>query len=174
MKKEPPAPATCVEIAKGVTLARIREDQERAASDDVKALLEVIRERLYDPAFDVHELARLCSPRPETRWRFNDQLGLGLRAYIDSRRLETAFRLTREPGVRVSDIAAGLGFEDGEMFSKWFKRRTGLSPTKLQVSRGLLSAKRRELAAAVWRRALVGVLGEEDAAELVDSLRRMI
>lgn len=120
-----------VRTAKGNTEAHIREDQAEATAD-VAAVLEVIGRRLYEPAFGVDELARECPLDAEAVWRFNLQTGLHPRAYIDRRRLDTAFELVRHSGLRVSEIAPSVGFRNAESFTKWFKRRTGKAPLKLR------------------------------------------
>ncbi|HEX9733864.1 MAG TPA: AraC family transcriptional regulator, partial [Thermoanaerobaculia bacterium] len=44
------------------------------------------------------------------------------------RRCEAAKRLVAVANAPLSTIAAGLGFSDAELFSKWFKGQTGQSP----------------------------------------------
>lgn len=159
---------------------RIAVDRRRAAPD-VAAILVVVEERLDDPelyAMDLRALAR----EADTLFRFRLQLGLDVDAYLDHARLEIAYGLVTGGDARVVEIAAALGFPDAEMFSKWFKRRTGHSPEKLREKslreespetdreKSPLTAQAErsdELTFHDWQRAVVEVLESGKLDELI-------
>lgn len=175
-------PPELLQEVKDTVRRRVREDLKRV-TDDVGALLEALDERLFDPDLTVRDLSEGARD-PETFFRFRLQLGLDIEAYRDQRRLEAAHELAVRCDARVGEIALSLGFPEAEIFSKWFKRRTGRSPEKLRAShreknRGADPPSRggeervhsdetdRELTFHDWQRALVEVLESGRLDELI-------
>lgn len=55
--------------------------------------------------------------------------------WLDLKRLEIAkWRLLYEPKKKISEIARDLSFCDHYYFSKWFRRKIGVSPQKYRMS----------------------------------------
>ncbi len=50
------------------------------------------------------------------------------RQYFEKRRMQHAQEQLRLPGVRVKEVAYGLGFRHLPHFSKWFRGATGQTP----------------------------------------------
>ena len=78
---------------------------------------------------------------------FKEETGDSLFAYINKVRiskskmllLDSAVNLVdvlRQKGIRLTDIAQLVGFEDQSYFTKVFKKATGISPKKYRDTRG--------------------------------------
>lgn len=110
---------------------RIDDDRQRYP-EDLGPVFEILAARLFEPGF----YAKAAVPDQTARRRFRLAVGLTPRAYRDRQLLEAALELVRETTLTVRDIAAGLGFDDPELFTKWFRRRTGEAPTTLRPTAG--------------------------------------
>lgn len=63
---------------------------------------------------------------------FRDELGVAPKRYIDSLRLQRAFSLLRETDMTVEQVAAATGFANGNYFAKFFRRKSGLTPSQFR------------------------------------------
>ena len=70
-----------------------------------------------------------CSPRHFNRL-FKQYIGLSPQEYILTMRLETAKDILLSSSLSIGRIADLVGFNDIYYFSKWFKAKTGLPPSK--------------------------------------------
>jgi AraC-like DNA-binding protein len=68
---------------------------------------------------------------------FSSENNFPLFAYLNSVRMETAKKLLLEGSMNVSEVAAEVGFESGNYFSKAFKKYFGKSPGDFIASREL-------------------------------------
>jgi len=64
--------------------------------------------------------------------RFKQITGLTLLQQRDSIRLEKAKRLIRQ-GASIQEVAAAVGLDDPNYFSRWFKRHTGMPPSQYVI-----------------------------------------
>lgn len=114
--------------AAAATLDRIDRDLVEC-SWRVRELLRKIRKNLFDAEFDVNALhgggVGYSGSEAAT---FHREMGESSWDYITKARLETAMRLVRDTALRVEDIAALVGYWERGVFSKAFKRWTGLTP----------------------------------------------
>lgn len=108
------------------------EDDRRRSPEALRPVFEALSARLFEPGFN----AKTVAPEAAIRRRFRLEVGPSLRVYRDRRLLEAALELVRKTALPVVEIAAGLGFDDPELFSKWFKRRTGESPVAMRSPSG--------------------------------------
>jgi AraC-like DNA-binding protein len=60
--------------------------------------------------------------------RFRWALGIGLRDYIEARRMEAADHLLRTSDVGIFDLAMALGYEHETTFYRAFRRHFGCTP----------------------------------------------
>lgn len=89
-----------------------------------------------------HGLDRLASaahlsPRHFARL-FRAQAGCTPHAYLDARRKQRAEELLAQGHLNVSQIAEALGFSSIHAFSRWFRQRTGQSPSHWRAPRSWL------------------------------------
>ncbi|CAN7442085.1 response regulator transcription factor [Paenibacillus sp. LjRoot56] len=61
---------------------------------------------------------------------FKDELGLSFTDYVIKLRMEKVKELLKAPGVRASEAALAVGYEDYPHFAKTFKKYYGLSPNE--------------------------------------------
>lgn len=141
----------------------------RLDEKDVAEMLEEMARGIFDPAFDISALRRACEPSRATLWRFRDALGCNPKAYLARHLGRAARRLLTESHAPLGVIAAGLGFRDAELFSKWFKGQTGQSPRQ---ARGVGQAetpvpRERKRSLRRFRRLVLGGVGAREAASWV-------
>ena len=58
-----------------------------------------------------------------------EHVGSSPKKYIAACKLSEAKRLLLETGLRISEVAMAVGFEDALAFSKFFSKNMGVSPT---------------------------------------------
>lgn len=61
---------------------------------------------------------------------FKEQTGTTINKYIAEYRLNKAKELLKEQNITINDIAAKVGYGDGNYFTKIFKKETGLTPSE--------------------------------------------
>jgi AraC-like DNA-binding protein len=94
------------------------------------ATVSLIDDRLADPPA-VDELATLAgySIRHFNR-QFQARFACSPHDYITQRRVALARGLLLDPNLKVHEVAAQLGFPSVAIFSRWFRREVGLSPSE--------------------------------------------
>jgi AraC-like DNA-binding protein len=98
------------------------------------ATVSLIDDRLADPP-GVEELATLSgySLRHFNR-QFIARFACTPHDYITQRRVALARGLLLDPNLKVHEVATQLGFSTVAIFSRWFRREVGLSPTEHRES----------------------------------------
>jgi len=98
-----------------------------------RKLLEAVRyiqDHLFDPELNVNTLKLKCQLRNNNvSTLFRSIIGLGIREYIESLRLEAADQLLRNCGFEIYLIAMSVGYEHQETFFRAFQRRFGCTPS---------------------------------------------
>ena len=61
---------------------------------------------------------------------FKSNMGIGFNEYVNKLRLQRALDLIEKGADSVTEVALNCGFSDPLYFSKFFKKKTGLSPSK--------------------------------------------
>ena len=91
---------------------------------------DAVKKHLSDYDFDVPQLANeLSVSRTTLHRRMKEATGQTTTAFIRSIRLQTACQiLLSSPGIRVSDLAYQVGFNDPKYFSRCFKDAYGVLP----------------------------------------------
>ena len=85
----------------------------------------------YARDISIQDAARYVNMNPNyLSGLFRENTGLSLRDYLIKTRVEEARRLLAEPGARVTDVAAAVGFYDAKYFTRVFKKLTGVSPAR--------------------------------------------
>lgn len=105
--------------------------EDGAVSREIRRVLDaLLSDQLPgDPTLSaMAELARM--PTETFRKRFVAEVGLPPLRFALYVKMERAKALLREPGSRVSDVGALLGFHDPYRFSRQFKSMVGISPSQ--------------------------------------------
>ncbi len=63
-------------------------------------------------------------------------LGIGLRVFLERRRLDAARASVISEHTSLKEIAFTLGFRHASHFTTWFRRHTGMSPSAYRATRG--------------------------------------
>ena len=93
---------------------------------------EVIHAHLYED-LSIPDLAVLCGYSLSSfKRKFTSTFGLSPTRYINSKRMERAKELLRQPNLSVSEIAYDCGFKDLSYFSKMFSATFQYSPSKFR------------------------------------------
>ena len=66
---------------------------------------------------------------------FKRCLGVPVKVFIDQYRFETARRLLLESQLNITEIASEMGFDDVFRFSRFFRRMSGVPPSKFRQGR---------------------------------------
>ncbi len=79
----------------------------------------------------VSAVVKVCRvPERTLKRRFKTATGCSLISYVQNLRIEEAKRILETGGLRLEDIAAGVGYENPAFFRRLFRRCTGLSPAQ--------------------------------------------
>lgn len=116
-------------------LRHIDRDLLRAAEEHRPAL-RLIRSELFAPDFSVRRLLRILGQSHNFTSRFKRDLGIGLRHYIEERRLDCAARLLTDTRLEVREIAQLVGYRSLRTFDRAFQRRMGSRPKEYRDSGG--------------------------------------
>jgi AraC-like DNA-binding protein len=100
----------------------------------VQQALVFIHNNLFDETLDAASVRVNCGLNNNniSSW-FKRHVGLGMRRYIEVRRMEAAQGLLRHADLTVLQIAWSVGYAYPESFARAFKRHTGQSATDFRV-----------------------------------------
>lgn len=115
--------------------------EDAPALREVRLTLARLEERAFQPV-DMEAIARDCAMGYSTlRRRFKQATGYSPKEYILRVRLSRAKELLMLTSRSVTEIAAAVGFDDPYYFSRLFRHKEGLSPTRFraqqQAGRGM-------------------------------------
>ncbi|MET8212667.1 AraC family transcriptional regulator [Streptomyces sp. NPDC005373] len=97
---------------------------------NVRMVADHISAHLAGP-LSVLDLARLCGLSERHFLRsFTSSFGTTPARYIATRRLGEAKRLLAETSIGIADIAADCGYAHAQHFTTWFKKTTGMTPSR--------------------------------------------
>lgn len=86
-------------------------------------------ENSFGKRLTVREIAeKLCIDDRYLYNLFRKYEGMSVKEYVDRRTIENACSLMASGGMSITDVAHTLGFDDVCTFSKFFKKRAGVSP----------------------------------------------
>lgn len=107
-------------------------------SDDEKFLQDAIacvNRHLSDPEFDVPQFVdEMATSRTTLHKKLKSLTGLNTTGFVRSLRLKAACKIMDEnKGIRISDLAYQVGFNDPKYFSICFKKEYGMQPTEYSM-----------------------------------------
>lgn len=106
------------------------EEERRKKYTIIDKINEYIKDH-YNENIGRNEIAAEFFFAPEYLSKmYKKQTGKSLKDYISEYRIEQAKRLLDQETMRVSDVAAMVGFENFTYFSSMFKKYTGVSPNQ--------------------------------------------
>ncbi|MEP4485476.1 AraC family transcriptional regulator [Marinobacter alexandrii] len=100
----------------------------------VDALQVVLLSRLESVTLDSNQIAALCGMSRRTLSRKLASAGTSLNKEVAKLKAQRAQTLLTDTDKTVTDISRSIGYEDPTVFSRAFKRWTGLTPTQFRAS----------------------------------------
>ena len=101
----------------------------------VSVMLRTIHERIGEP-LTLAELAKTAHiSREYAAQIFRRETGNTVIGYINEQKMQLAGEMIREGNMTLPEVAESLGFSNYSYFSRLFKRRFGVSPSRLNTSR---------------------------------------
>jgi AraC-like DNA-binding protein len=100
-------------------------------SEELQSVLDCIHGHVFEPDLNVKTLKARCQIRDNNvSSRFRYTLGIGIKEYIESLRMEAAMLLLREEGLPVFHVAKAVGYAYEETFYRAFRRHFGCTPAR--------------------------------------------
>ena len=97
----------------------------------INDLTDYILLNMDEKAISNEEICKhLCVSNTNLNQQVNRMKGCSIQGYVQQLRMEKAERLLRTSEKTVSEIAMQCGYEDISYFSRVFKQRYGVAPTK--------------------------------------------
>lgn len=113
-------------------------DSRRKEPSDIKAeeVIEIIRDKIdhqYSENIRISDFsARYFFSKEYLSKLFKTRYGIGIYEYLLKVRMERAAELLRDPGIKILDISARIGYTDNNYFSKAFRNYYNLTPTEFR------------------------------------------
>jgi AraC-like DNA-binding protein len=108
---------------------------------EIREVLAHIHEHLFDLQLNVRHLKSNCRIRDNNiSSRFRYVMGMTIKQYVETLRMQAASRLLREEEIGIFDIAVSVGYYNLQTFYRAFDRYHGCTPASLRrVSRQCFS-----------------------------------
>lgn len=122
--------------------AQTEFDQDNWAGESVADGARFELDMRFSQRITIRDIAHIIGVHPNYLTRcFRARFGTTPKRYLTDLRVGRAKNLLTETDSPISIIATSLGFDDQFVFSKTFKRETGVSPSTWRSSKGLLSVR---------------------------------
>lgn len=103
-------------------------------NDMLTALRHIFDAHLHEPGLDGERIAHLCGVSKRTLYRRLSEQGTSLKQELDQLRLEKASAALIAGKRSVAEIGTSLGYPDPSVFTRTFRRWTGMSPSEYRAS----------------------------------------
>jgi two-component system response regulator YesN len=101
--------------------------------DPITSIMRYIHENYDDIDLSLPDISKNTYLSPTYICKiFKDQTGTTINKYIAEYRLNKAKELLKDNNITINDIAAQVGYGDGNYFTKIFKKETGLTPSEFR------------------------------------------
>jgi AraC family transcriptional regulator len=101
----------------------------RELPPDIQRVLSHIEENVFDPDLNVQRIKLECRLRDNNvSSRFRCYMGVTIRDYLESRRMEAAVDLLQEGGSTIMEVAFAVGYNNLQTFYAAFRRRYSCTP----------------------------------------------
>lgn len=119
-----------------LTMRKIGSDRDRpTVTDTVQKIMSCVKEnyarelRLSELAKEYHySLSGLSK-------KFTDEAGMGFSQYVQRIRIERSCHLLETTDLRISEVAAQVGYSNGKFFNQIFKEALGTTPREYRKAR---------------------------------------
>jgi two-component system response regulator YesN len=105
-------------------------EDKNANVDPITNIMRFIHDNYRDPGLSLPMISKNTFLSPTYICKiFKDQTGTTINKYIGEYRLNKAKDFLKDKEATINDIAAKVGYGDGNYFTKIFKKETGLTPS---------------------------------------------
>jgi AraC-like DNA-binding protein len=123
------------ELQKFQKMLAIEED---SLPREIRDILHCVHEHLFEQDLNVNLVKERCRVRNNNiTIHFRFKMGIGLREYIEEKRLLAARELLKHGDIEIYMIAMSVGYAHPESFNRAFKRHMGCSPSEYKLQRVL-------------------------------------
>jgi two-component system response regulator YesN len=110
---------------------RDRQPSHEDLPREIREVLAHIHRHPFDLQLNVRHLKSCCRIRDNNiSSRFRYVVGMTIKQYVESLRMEAASRLLREEGIGIFDIAVSVGYDNLQTFYRAFERYHGCTPAR--------------------------------------------
>lgn len=104
--------------------------RDAAKINTIRAAEKIISTRLQDPP-TIPMLAKMVGINQQTlKMGFRQLYGKTINTYLNDRRLDQAGLLISTGGMSIAEVASAVGYSNGGYFSRKFKQKYGVTPSK--------------------------------------------
>lgn len=97
----------------------------------IRMIREYINMNYGDPSLSVKSISEYANLSVSYACTyFKSETGITLNQYITDYRIKKAKQLLVDPRIKVNEVSAAVGYNDGNYFAKIFRKATGLSPSE--------------------------------------------
>ena len=115
---------------------RININKDEDDAPYVEQLRHTLMSNLSNPDFSVSdEMSKYPLSVNYLRDLFTENVGMSPKQFLQNIRIEQAEKLFRSSSLSVSDVSMMCGFADPYYFSRFFKKKTGVSPSDYKEGR---------------------------------------
>lgn len=113
----------------------IQLEIETYQEEDIKKIVKVLKEHVFDPEFSIHTVYDMTGLSELRISRLvKDEYSLSFKQLLNSIRLNEAKRLLLQSDLKIYDIAFKIGYNNNTYFCKLFKNQFGVTPKKFRCS----------------------------------------
>ena len=154
--------------AAAVTQEKIHRDIQRV-SNELRPILSYVERHAFDDDFSVARVVKACRVKRRQQEQFAIELGKGIKAYGNERRMEVAAYLLSRSELEVWRISTFVGFARCRYFSQSFKNWSGKTPLQYRESERVQATPLDKKDMRYWFRAALGILTPDQVAALMRS-----
>jgi AraC-like DNA-binding protein len=116
-----------------VHLPAIHLEVETYEEEDVRKIMNIFQEHIFDPEFSIHVVYnKTGQARARVAALIKEKYGLSFKQLMNAIRLNEAKRLLVESDLKIYDIAFKIGYNNNTYFCKLFKKEFGLTPKEFR------------------------------------------
>jgi AraC-like DNA-binding protein len=116
-----------------IELSNVQARRHVSYSNKVQEIKHFLDSR-FQADFDSKQLSRHFGLTfKEINRIFKKEMGLPVYQYVLTKKIETAKLMLQDTQLHINEIAMQLGFSDSQYFSNFFKKKTGISPSRFRT-----------------------------------------
>lgn len=111
------------------------ETQNNLQPNIIESILSLIHEQYFNKELSLKWISRQIFLSPAYICvKFKEQTNMTISQYVNDYRINIAKTLLANPEIKINDIAEKVGFDNGNYFSKIFRKTVGVSPSEYRTN----------------------------------------